>query len=295
MKIIKKKIWIFIGIFIGIIGIISVYAATLSSSNMTFSTSGVTGATQTTTKGALDELYTKAYTYPVFLNGNHVTFSPATLNMLKGSTATVTVTPELGYYITAGSCTNGYTISGLNVSNLAATAAQTITISNNSKTTSSTCTFTVTPGIPSCSGCVFVSDTSTTFYEASSDNAKALAFPGYTYNFGELNARVFLGFVLDTNRKISSAYICGLRADNASFCIQAPFNVSNYSSIYDSNTRLASTIFSNCTTTTTSCRYQCSDTSSQVCIGYAQNMVSTNSSSYLDCRCDNPSFSCYCN
>ena len=60
-----------------------------------------------------------------------------------GGTASLTVTPSSGYYLSAGSCTNGYTITGM-TTGTSATSAQTVTIDNNSKDSASTCSFTFT-------------------------------------------------------------------------------------------------------------------------------------------------------
>ena len=281
MKFIKNNKFIIIGIVLGIIGFISAYAISIASSSVTFNEKGVTGATKTNVKDALDELYVKAYSYPVTLNGNHVSFSPSKVSVLKGSSVSVTVTPELGYYIIDGSCTNGYTIGGLNVSNLAATTSQTITINhNNSNATSSTCSFTVTPGIPSCPNCVFTTN--------GTRASLLIAIPNYTYNFASLNSRTFLGFTLDKNRKIKSEYTCGLRADNASFCLIAPY--SNYDSTanaYNYNTRFAATLFSNCATTTSG--YRCSDTVMNITITSTLVLITGNYGCSARCDSDNSS------
>lgn len=54
--------------------------------------------------------------------------------------ATVTLTPNSGYYLASASCTNGYTTNA--TTGISATNAQEVTISTNSNTGGSTCTFT---------------------------------------------------------------------------------------------------------------------------------------------------------
>ena len=88
----------------------------------------------------------KAFEVPI--SGSNVTFSANTVNVEYGSTASVTITPASGYYISDGSCTNDYTITGLSIGTRA-TGSQTITINNNNQNTGSTCTFTaVQPVVP---------------------------------------------------------------------------------------------------------------------------------------------------
>lgn len=60
-----------------------------------------------------------------------------------GGSKTVTVTPNTGYYLSEFSCTNGYTTNAKVGSNQS--SAQTITISNNNKDKTSTCTASFTP------------------------------------------------------------------------------------------------------------------------------------------------------
>ena len=59
-----------------------------------------------------------------------------------GGTTTITVTPNEGYYLSGGTCTNGYTITNMNTGE-SYTRGQTITINNNSNENTSTCTFTI--------------------------------------------------------------------------------------------------------------------------------------------------------
>lgn len=61
-------------------------------------------------------------------------------NIAKGGTATLTVTPNSGYYLSSGSCTNGYTISNMNTGSFYVNA-QSVTINNNNVSNLSNCTF----------------------------------------------------------------------------------------------------------------------------------------------------------
>ena len=79
--------------------------------------------------------------YAIAMEGTNVTFSSNSLSAHYGSTEEVTITPAPGSYINGGSCTNGYTITGL-TTGTSATTAQTITINNNNRVKGSTCTIT---------------------------------------------------------------------------------------------------------------------------------------------------------
>ena len=67
------------------------------------------------------------------------TSSSSSIKVIYGKTNTVKVTPSSGYYISGGSCTSGYTITGL-TTGASATGSQTITINNNSNASDTTCT-----------------------------------------------------------------------------------------------------------------------------------------------------------
>ena len=79
--------------------------------------------------------------YDINLVGTNVTFNknPETINY--GTTKNLKITPTEGYYISEGSCTNGYTITNL-VTDASIVGEQTITINNNNAIEGTTCTFT---------------------------------------------------------------------------------------------------------------------------------------------------------
>ncbi|MDE6292211.1 MAG: hypothetical protein K2L98_00860, partial [Bacilli bacterium] len=79
--------------------------------------------------------------YTVTLNpSTGGTVTPLSLSVTYGGTNKFTVTPDSGYYLKSISCTNGYTTNAKLYS--LGTASQTITVSNNSKDATSTCTVT---------------------------------------------------------------------------------------------------------------------------------------------------------
>lgn len=65
----------------------------------------------------------------------------ASTSIKKGKTTTLTITPSGGSYLSSGSCTNGYTITNMNIGT-SYTSAQTVTINNNNQIGDTTCTFT---------------------------------------------------------------------------------------------------------------------------------------------------------
>ena len=79
----------------------------------------------------------KEYTVNIGINNGSV--SATSIKVIYGKENNLTVTPNSGYYISSGSCTNGYTISGLKTGT-SATGSQTITIKNNSNASDSVCT-----------------------------------------------------------------------------------------------------------------------------------------------------------
>ena len=93
------------------------------------------------TKDSTCTLYYKSLIYNVSIEGSNVTFGNNTIEVIYGNTNTVTITPNEGYYISGGSCSNGYTIEGL-TTGTSAIGEQTITINNNSTTQGATCTIT---------------------------------------------------------------------------------------------------------------------------------------------------------
>ena len=108
--------------------------------------SGGTQVTSTTTVGITDAQKLYAHwtinSYKVTINATNATSNKASLNINYAGTGTVTITPNDGYYLSSVSCTNGYTTTA--TTGVDQYAAQTVTIKNNSKTTTSTCTFTAT-------------------------------------------------------------------------------------------------------------------------------------------------------
>ena len=80
------------------------------------------------------------YTVTINNPGNGTT-SVTSLSIPFGGTNSFTISPSDGYYLGAISCTNGYTVSGF-VTGAKELPTQTVTVSNNSKAVSSTCTVT---------------------------------------------------------------------------------------------------------------------------------------------------------
>ena len=78
--------------------------------------------------------------YAVTISTSNASSSATSVSVTYGSTNTVTITPSSGYYLSSVSCTNGYTTNA--ATGVDKYDAQTITISNNSKDSTSTCTFT---------------------------------------------------------------------------------------------------------------------------------------------------------
>jgi len=84
----------------------------------------------------------KKYTVTMSANtGGTISATSVTLNY--GGTGTLTVTPSNGYYLNSMSCTNEYTTNAK--TGTTQTSAQTVTVSNNSKDTNSTCTVSFSP------------------------------------------------------------------------------------------------------------------------------------------------------
>ena len=91
----------------------------------------------------------KEYTVNIGINNGSV--SATSIKVIYGKGNTITVTPNSGYYLSSGSCTNGYTISGLKTGT-SATGSQTITIKNNSNASDSVCTIGTTSVCPYTAG-----------------------------------------------------------------------------------------------------------------------------------------------
>ena len=99
----------------------------------------VTNNTEWTESKKIYAHYTKI-SYTVTLSVISGNAQQESLNILYGGKKSVTITPDSGYYLYVGSCSNGYKIKNMNVGP-SYTGPQTITIDNNSKLTDSTCTF----------------------------------------------------------------------------------------------------------------------------------------------------------
>ena len=89
--------------------------------------------------------------YKVSISTTKMSTSSSSFNLNYNASNQITITPNSEYYISSGSCTNGYTISGL-TTGTSATSAQTVTINNNGKTTGSTCTFVASSSCPYTAG-----------------------------------------------------------------------------------------------------------------------------------------------
>lgn len=106
------------------------------------------------TSGNID-MYAKwnINSYKVTINTTKMSSSSSSFDLNYNDSNSITITPNSEYYISSGSCTNGYTISGL-TTGTSATSAQTITINNNGNTVGSTCTFIASSSCPYTSGTV---------------------------------------------------------------------------------------------------------------------------------------------
>ena len=106
--------------------------------------SGGTQVTSTTTVSitAAQKLYAHwtINSYKVTISATNATASASSVTINYAGSKTATITPNNGYYLSSVSCTNGYTVTAS--TGVDQFAAQTVTIKNNSKTTTSTCTFT---------------------------------------------------------------------------------------------------------------------------------------------------------
>ena len=125
---------------------------TSSSSNITV---GINGAADTCTNSSTSQftagqsfginannpvtyLYAmwQANTYTVTVSNTNTTSSVASLTIPYGGSATVTVTPDSGYYLSSVSCPSGVSCTGYNTG-ASYISAQTITVANNTANTSS--------------------------------------------------------------------------------------------------------------------------------------------------------------
>ena len=78
----------------------------------------------------------QAIIYTIIIDNTNTTTSTNSLSILYGSSATVTVTPASGYYLSSVSCPSGVSCTGYSTGE-SYTGAQTVAITNNTATTSS--------------------------------------------------------------------------------------------------------------------------------------------------------------
>ena len=90
------------------------------------------------------------------------------LSIDYGSSNTMTVTPNTGYYLSSISCTNGYTTNAK--VGMSQTGVQTITISNNNQDSTSTCTVTFEPTFVGYLLDLAKTDTTNFAYDGTEDN-----------------------------------------------------------------------------------------------------------------------------
>lgn len=108
---------------------------------LVFISIGVVYAALTTSFGISGTVNVSSATYNVTYTGSNATFSSSSSSIIFGSTTTNKITPVTGYYLKSLSCTNGYTTDA--TTGTSATAAQTVTISNNKNASNSACTATM--------------------------------------------------------------------------------------------------------------------------------------------------------
>lgn len=83
-------------------------------------------------------------TYFMSMSGSHATFtSPSMGQIAYGTSSTIVITPETGYFLSGISCTNGYTASAKMGPNISGSSVQNITINNNKNAADTKCTVTM--------------------------------------------------------------------------------------------------------------------------------------------------------
>ena len=82
----------------------------------------------------------QANTYTVTISNSNTTSSVASLTIPYGGSATVTVTPASGYYLSSVSCPSGYTCTGYTTTT-SSTGVQTVTVTNNNTVNGGTLSF----------------------------------------------------------------------------------------------------------------------------------------------------------
>ena len=94
-----------------------------------------------------DKAYSSAFTvinptYTVTVTNSNTTSGAASVQVPLNGSATVTVTPASGYYLSSVSCPSGYSCTGYSTSSSSASGQQTITITNNNTMSGGTLTLT---------------------------------------------------------------------------------------------------------------------------------------------------------
>ena len=150
-----------------------------------------------------------------------------------GGTTTLTVTPSSGYYLSAGSCTNGYTITGM-TTGTSATSAQTVTINNNSKDSASTCSFTFTTAAQDISSISTMQAMTSSICSATAKGTtKSLTDSRDSKSYTVLKAEDGKCWMTDNLRLIGSRTLTSADSDVSSdFAL--PASISSWTSSYDS-------------------------------------------------------------
>ena len=250
---------LFLGITIGIIiSGITVMAATIAASNVIY-TNSTSGLSSTNVQGALKELYTKAAnrnfsasSYSLSVEGNGLSTPYQSFSIAKSGTQAVTVTPAKNNYIASGSCTNGYTISGL-TTGTSATSAQTITVYNNGNAKDGVCTLTLEKGAASvlnCPSCVYLYGSNLQYHSYMSHTLSGYTtYQNYTDLVESTGYNHFLGVQLGSNKVINAVYVCAIESD-IPFCIRVYSNNGGTipSSYTQNNTNTLNQVYNNCRT-----------------------------------------------
>ena len=114
------------------------YTGVSGTNSQSASTSGTMG-----TSGLTLRLSFYRNTYTINVTNSNTTSGASSLTIRYGGSATVTVTPSSGYYLSGVSCPSGYTCSGYNTG-ISYTSQQTVTVTNNGTTSGGTLSFTGT-------------------------------------------------------------------------------------------------------------------------------------------------------
>ena len=114
------------------------YTGVSGTNSQSASTSGTMG-----TSGLTLQLDFYRNTYRINVTNSNTTSGASSLTIRYGGSATVTVTPSSGYYLSGVSCPSGYTCSGYNTG-ISYTSQQTVTVTNNGTTSGGTLSFTGT-------------------------------------------------------------------------------------------------------------------------------------------------------